>query len=404
MNMKPRSIRSAILLFPFLLLPLASCTDSTAPADTSSDEFQRTPLAVAGNLTATGVDAGYRFACAGTTSGAYCWGVAHYGALGSVTGGLDLAAPAPVTGGSGIVQLTARWGDACGLDADGVARCWGDNTYGEAGADSTVYWVYEARVVNTDVRFVRIATGKYQACGLTAGGALYCWGNGATLGAGDVFVPSQIHPNPERVLSDRTFVEVSGGQAHTCALDDTGTAWCWGRNRDGELGDGQTGPTVFVTTPQQVLGGHQFVSIAAGGFHACGVTAAGEAWCWGDNGFGQLGNGSGGAGQVAEVNEATPVAVAGGHAFTRLFGGYFHTCGLTSDGIAYCWGNDNTGQLGIGDQTPDRCGTEDCAWKPMAVAGDLVFSTLGAGSDVTCGVTTAGKLYCWGPKEALGAG
>jgi len=99
--------------------------------------------------------------------------------------------------------------------------------------------------------------------------------------------------------------------------------------------------------------------------------------------------------------------VAGGHTFTSLSGGYVHTCGLTADGTAYCWGGDYTGALGF-ETTETFTGSialaDRCARQPEPVSGGLTFSKLAAGWGVTCGMTDAGKLYCWGLKEALGAG
>lgn len=380
------------------------CTTATQTLDLLVDlpaPFAPTPQAVAGNLTATGVSAGWAFACATAAGGAYCWGVGGEGsALGVDPTAGDVTQPALVPNGAGLTGVSAGSSTACGLDQNGAAWCWGANGWGNLGvSDSTLYFASQAMAVETDLRFTQVGAGSYAVCGLTGAGAVYCWGNGATLGAGDSLRDAHFHPTPARVASARTFVQVSEGFEHTCALDDGGNAWCWGRNSLDQLGNPTAPDGYYVTTPQQVVGGHQFASITVGGDHACGLTAAGEAWCWGSNGVGQLGDGKGGDAT------ATPVAVAGGHTFTALFGGIATTCGLTADGSAYCWGDDNEGQLGLGGQASDDvCGTSYCALEPRPVAGGLAFATLGAGHFLTCGVTTAGKLYCWGTKEALGTG
>jgi alpha-tubulin suppressor-like RCC1 family protein len=373
-----------------------------------SPPIARTPQPVAGNLPATLVDAGRQFACATTASGAYCWGVGGISsALGQDPNAGDLTQPRQVTGGEGLMGVSAADKTACALDQSGAAWCWGADDWGNLGIpdsaldDPTLAFAGHATAVETDLRFTQVAAGTYTVCGLTAAGTVYCWGAGATLGAGDSL--ANIHPTPVRVPSDRTFVQVSEGYESTCALDDGGNAWCWGRNNLGQLGNPQAPAGYYVTAAQQVVGGHLFVSIAVGGDHACGLTAAGEAWCWGSNGSGQLGDGNGGP--QGQTSSATPVAVAGGHAFTALFGGLSGTCGLTADGSAYCWGDDESGQLGLGDLSKDdACGTSYCVREPMPVSGGLKFSTLGAGADLTCGITTAGKLYCWGLKAALGTG
>lgn len=368
----------------------------------------RTPQLVSGGLAPTGVDAGRQFACAATASGVSCWGVGgNSSALGQDPGAGDLTQPRQVTDGGGLSKVSAADKTACGLDQDGAAWCWGADDWGNLGVpDSTLDFPLQefaghAMAVQTDLRFTQVAAGTYTVCGLTSAGAVYCWGNGALLGAGDSLRSANIHPTPARVISDRTFVQVGEGYESTCALDDGGNAWCWGRNNRAQVGDPQAPEGYWVTLPQQVVGGHQFVSLAVGGDHACGLTTAGEAWCWGSDSSGQLGDGKWGL----DNNSATPVAVAGGHAFTALAGGLYHTCGLTADGTAYCWGGDESGQLGLGDPSNDEaCGTSYCAREPRPVAGGLTFSSLGAGADLTCGIATDGKLYCWGLKQALGTG
>jgi alpha-tubulin suppressor-like RCC1 family protein len=305
-----------------------------------------------------------------------------------------------VSGAAGVVQLDASYRVACGLDADGAAYCWGDNGYGQLGvSDASVYWSRDALPVESDVPFVQVSAGSYHACGLTAGGQVYCWGSPLAIGIGDTHL-DPFHPTPELVALDRTFIQVSAGQAHTCALDSTGQAWCWGRNRDGEVGSGElpSGGT-FVASPVPVVGGHRFVQIAAGGFHVCGLTEAGKAWCWGLNSDGQLGIGR------DETSSPAPLAVSGGHTFTSLFAGYIDTCGLTSAGTAYCWGGDYSGDLGV--ETGETCAgglARKCAREPTALSGGLTFSTLAPGWGVTCGLTPGGEPYCWGLKKALGAG
>lgn len=124
-----------------------------------------------------------------------------------------------------------------------------------------------------------------------------------------------------------------------------------------------------------------FASIVAGLSHSCGVRSDGAAYCWGDNTYGQLGDST-------RISRRNPVAVRGGHLFTALVTGADHTCGLTNTGAAYCWGRGGDGQLGHGQVMSSNM--------PVAVANGLTFATLGSGSYHTCGVTSVGKAYCWG--------
>src|SRR5207248_675673 len=130
---------------------------------------------------------------------------------------------------------------------------------------------------------------------------------------------------------------VSAGATHTCALARDGSAYCWGDNEDGQLGDGSTNDS---PVPARVSGGHVFTALTTGGLHTCGLVD-GVAYCWGGNFYGQLGDGD-----TAESH--LPVAVAGGHGFAAISAGATHTCAVTLTSVGYCWGSDRYGQVGDG--------------------------------------------------------
>ena len=130
---------------------------------------------------------------------------------------------------------------------------------------------------------------------------------------------------------DAPFASLTAGAGHTCGLEaGTGKAWCWGWNGNGQLGDGTTGNQ---SAPVPVIGGRTWATLVAGSGHTCGVEAGtGQAWCWGDNGSRQLGDGT-------TVWKRTPVAVSGGRTWATLTAGYWHTCGMEAGtGKAWCWG------------------------------------------------------------------
>ena len=172
---------------------------------------------------------------------------------------------------------------------------------------------------------------------------------------------------------------VSAGATHTCALARDGSAYCWGDNEDGQLGDGSTNDS---PVPARVSGGHVFTALTTGGLHTCGLVD-GVAYCWGENEFGSLG-----VGAIDVAAHPDPTPVTGNLAFTLLAAGGGHTCGLTTLGVAYCWGANDRGQVG------DRSTTD----RPNAVMveGGLTFVSLSAGGSHTCGLTAAGTAYCWG--------
>ncbi len=226
--------------------------------------------------------------------------------------------------------------------------------------------------------FVAVAAGGHHSCALTDTGVAYCWGRGddGALGQGS----AQNSSAPVRVQATTPFTAITAGEEHTCALGSDGSAWCWGSNAYQQLG-GTSQSTSAV--PVQVAGGFAFRGISAGARHTCGVTTAGQAICWGDDSSGQLGDGTTSAG-------AGPHA-AGSLVFARVSAGGRHTCALTSGGSAYCWGDNALGQLGTG-----QAGAP--ATSPVAVSGGLAFTTVSAGDDHTCGI--AGRqAYCWGAGE-----
>jgi len=168
-------------------------------------------------------------------------------------------------------------------------------------------------------------------------------------------------------------------------------SYCWGENGSGELGDGTNNTTGPGGAPVAVTGGHTFTSLTSGYHHTCGlISGTGAAYCWGRGGQGQLGNG-----QFSQSN--TPVAVSGGLVFESLAAGSYHTCGTTSSGDVHCWGRNNDGELGTGDVSATGL--------PTAVPG-FSFPTIGAGHQFSCGITSTGVGYCWGLNDEgqLGTG
>ena len=167
----------------------------------------------------------------------------------------------------------------------------------------------------------------------------------------------------------RTYALVSSGGYHTCGLTLDGVAYCWGDNTAWQLGTG--GDKSTRVTPTLVAGGLHFAGLGAGGFQTCALTAAGAAYCWGGG------------------RDSVPTAVAAGLSFVRLAaGGGSHQCALTAGGAAYCWGGNHQGQLGDGDTTASAT--------PLAVTGGITFASLTTGGSHSCGLTAAGATYCWG--------
>ena len=246
-----------------------------------------------------------------------------------------------------------------------------------------------------------MSAGSHHTCGVTTTNAVYCWGPNFSGQLGDGTKTRRLRP--VRALGGLTFAQVSAGVDHTCGVTTTKVTYCWGSNAFGELGSGTiTGPESCShpdlgdipcsTRPVRVLGGLTFAQVSAGAYHTCGVTTSNVAYCWGSDSVGGLGNGADAPQRcVNNVPCSTrPVRVVGGLAFRLVSAGGTrnHTCGLTTANVAYCWGYNNWGQLGDGTRT--------ARVRPVRVLGDLAFRQVSAGQDHTCGITSTNAAYCWG--------
>lgn len=308
---------------------------------------------------------------------ARCWGNNDHGQLGDVSGAAGMA-PFVLDVGAQFVALAAGASHTCAIGRDGAAWCWGDNAQGQSGDRSLRPRLAPVRVADAHV-FWAIAAGDAHTCALDAYGVPWCWGSNAHGQLGDPSTTQSAVPVTAGRSASR-FLSIASGSNFTCALAANGRASCWGENGSGQLGDGSNFDRGL---PVNVASG-QFTSIAAGGNHACGISAEGEAFCWGRNTFGQLGDG-------ATFDRNTPVRVRGGTRFTSITAGANHTCGVATDGSAYCWGQNTYGQLGTG-------GAADVA-QPSNVADGHVFASVRAFGGHTCGLTVGGDAYCWGENQ-----
>lgn len=310
-----------------------------------------------------------------------------------------------------FTEVAAGHSHACALDQAGELYCWGSQVdgywptliggeliytglldgYCGVAVEGSTYCLDDGDMKPEDFGghdFVALSSG-IPRCGLTAAGRAYCWGENEWGEVGDGTTESR--PDPVAVDGDLIFAQLTAGSAHTCGVTTARDAYCWGWNYEGELGDGTPFPGSYVNpVPLAVVGGHEFVSIAAGTAHTCALNTDGTAYCWGGNSVGSLGDGT-------TERSSSPVPVAGGLALTRLVARNSQTCGLTSAGRAYCWGWNAYGQLGDGTNTSRH--------EPVPVTGDLEFEALSAGGQFTCGITVDCLVYCWGWNRAgqLGA-
>jgi alpha-tubulin suppressor-like RCC1 family protein len=296
------------------------------------------PARVAGDARFTVVSAGWDHTCALDTRGAaWCWGMNFSGQVGDGTTE-HRGRPALVSGGHAFSAISAGEAHTCGIAADGV-YCWGADLSPWPNGDPPGMHRLPTRLPGPV--FGTLSVGYEIACGLTAAGAPYCWG---LVPPGVALPDSSFHasPTPLPVADPAVLAAVSAGFKHACGLDAAGAAFCWGRNDAGQLGDGTLAGS---DTLRRVAGGLAWRAVSAHApFHSCGIDTTERAHCWGRNGVGQLGDGT-------LTSSTVPVAVADDLRFAEISAGGVHSCGLTLDRTVYCWGGGRDGQLGDGAQT-----------------------------------------------------
>ncbi|WP_310566672.1 hypothetical protein [Hydrogenophaga sp.] len=370
----------------FVALSAGTASELTAFVTSRALPAQKLELGRASAVAAVKGDrisAGYSHTCALTSAGGVkCWGGNFVGQLGD---GSTTNSPVPVAVsglGSGVGAIAVGDAYTCALTEVGAVKCWGYNWAGQLGDGSTTNSPVPVTVSGLDSGVVAVSAGARHACALTSADAVQCWGHNDQGQLGDGSTTQSLVPVAVSGL-DSGVVAVSAGFRHACALTSVGGVKCWGNNGAGQLGDGST---TNSPVPVAVSGlGSGVRAIAAGSSHTCALTSAGAVKCWGNNYYGQLGDGS-------TTRSLVPVAVSG------LDGGVIaiaaddsHTCAHTSTG-AQCWGENFDGKLGDGSTTNSPV--------PVAVSGlDSGVVAIDAGRYHTCVLTSAGGAQCWGDNS-----
>lgn len=282
------------------------------------------------------IAAGGDHACAVTSAGGVkCWGQNGTGQLGNSSTTASLI-PVDVSGLTGVSTVSVGWSHACAVTASGGAVCWGANSVGQLGNNSTTRSLVPTQVTGLASGVAQIAASQNSTCALTTSGGVLCWGanylgqlgfNGTTNSS----VPGYV----SGFTSGARAVAFSG--KHGCAITTANGLKCWGNNDNGQLGNNNT---VTSSVPVNVIGSSSNVAkIAVGGNFSCMITTAGAALCWGQNGWGQQGDGT-------YVGRLTPGPVSGlASGVTDISVGDYFACAVTPAN-AWCWGANGSGQLG----------------------------------------------------------
>ncbi len=369
---------------------------------------------VSPNIAFIAVTTGGAHACGITAGGlAYCWGSNTSGQLGD---GGTTARPLPVLVSSKELWTRIDAGEAhtCAIALAGPTWCWGANEVGQLGNGGTAASSTPTRV-SGGVSFTAIEVSAYATCALDAAGTSYCWGPGGRGGIdwGGLASPATSSCTgtylgtwpcalaPQLVSGGHTFAQVSTGIWNGCGREGSGQVFCWGWNSQWQLGTG-TNLNVPNPVPSAVAGGMSFGFVATGAMHSCALDQGGNAYCWGGRVFnyGQIGNGD-------LLGSPIPIAVSGNLTFRSVRPSkgnnlFPFTCGVTTSEEAYCWGDNQLGEIGNGGGSPLACNffTVACELTPAQVAGGLHFRDVATGGQFACGVTTSDEAYCWGGNSS----
>ena len=285
--------------------------------------------------------------------------------------------------------------NGCAILENQSMVCWGDNEYGQLGdgtTDGSVVPIYVNVAANETP--VEVTVGQVTACALMESGNIYCWGSGyyGKMGNGEPWGDDYVNTEMRQVLLPEgqggQTVSISGG--HICTILDNGDVYCWGRGNQGQLGYGGTSNR-NIPAKVNLPGQRSAIAISTGTYMTCAITTDGMGYCWGENDEGQLGNGT------TNTRRTTPVEVLfpSGYTPVSISAGDDFSCALMDNRKVMCWGENNDGRLGQGPLATDDETTP--VWVSMENSETAHFLDIGTKS--ACMILDSGETKCWGTNE-----
>ena len=345
------------------------------------------PNYVNGLTGAKAISAGSTQVCALLYSGgAQCWGYNSYGQLGNDSTVDSLATPVSVSNLSFASGISAGGIHTCAAISDGTVQCWGYGGLGELGDNNTASSTIPTPVLSDfipDAGVRKIVSGANHTCALLGDGTAACWGSNfdGQLGNGTNYATYNAAPTPVADLTH--IIDLAAGQNHTCALMADGSVACWGHDTYSSLpGCGQYNPCMF----QPVVVGNvtHAIAISAGGNHTCALIYDGTADCWGQNESFQNC-------APANVNQlGCGIPVANVSQLSAISAGFNHTCGLYANGYVTCWGNNVSYDLGVSSDPYDT---------PVTVSNLAFVNSISSGWEFSCATQFTGTVQCWGYNQ-----
>lgn len=315
--------------------------------------------------------------------------------------------PVQVTDITDAIAIATGEDHSCVFHQSGKISCWGYNLWGQLGNGQSVLRVsiLPVEVVGiTDATAVSL--GLQNSCALHQDGTVSCWGG---LPSGMFIEPTGASASPVKISGIAGATKIATGAVHTCTIHQDGTISCWGINDLEILGGGQADEGLeYSAGPIQVKGITDATAIATGFSHSCALRQTGTVSCWGKNQDGQLGNGKSGSGDWFDdsANSAIPVNVTGITDAVAIAAGFHHSCALHQTGSVSCWGE--IGRAPIGKEQPD--GELEYSSVPVKVVGVTDAIAIAAGRRFSCAIGMDGTVFCWqytsegaqlGPIEAF---
>jgi alpha-tubulin suppressor-like RCC1 family protein len=335
----------------------------------------------------------------------WCWGANGVGQLGNTTN-VNASLPGNVlmSDGTEVLDLdqifsSPHGAQSCAIDANAQLWCWGSNNFGQVGNGTTTN-TYYPQLVKTSASTIlanvtAVGLGFESTCAI-ASGTVYCWGNSSFGESGYIGLKSYA-----TIVKDDSGIpftgvsEISVGQRHSCALK-SGSVWCWGLDREGELGNDEARVNSSVPVLVKKSDGTNLTGvdhISNGQFYTCALTTAGEMWCWGSNTLGQLGDGK----VIDGRNRAAPVLKSAGvplKDISEISTGAAHTCARIN-GEVWCWGYNNNGQLGDGTTTNRLYPVKVILTNGTPLTNATAISN---GALYTCAIVNT-RMLCWGDNQ-----
>lgn len=360
------------------------CTGTNSAGELGLANADESPVLVqVPNVAASQVAAGGDFTCTLDAEGlASCWGRSLADRYEDSE--RDFSHVPQTYDGLAFVALSAGEQSVCGLTDDRRIFCWGASVYNEDDRSNPE----TPEAIEAGFDFVDVSTGDDFACGVTSAGVSLCWGNNyrARMGVGGHESSPSVVRDVSAITANVPLRSIAAGGNHSCAINVDNQLRCWGRDRYGATGRGETG---YRLAPVKIQSDLKFSEISAGEYHSCGIVSDGRVACWGRDSYMSIG-------VPGDDEQPVPVILSDFDSAVLIESVDTRNCVVNRDGTTLCWGRDSYGTLGNGYDIGD-------ADTPAPVLGGETFTAISMGSYSTCAVTSNSRPACWGREGYLGA-